>query len=110
MILVLEDNLIFGSRVRAALSGLPMQSVYRLEGLAAAVQANRPRVVIVDVSGGPLDKLRAIAALRAAGIEKIIGIAGHKERAVRARAVSAGCHTVLPHSAVPTRLRMLVTA
>jgi DNA-binding NarL/FixJ family response regulator len=107
---LLEDDLMFGSRVRAALAGLPVRSVYRLDQLLAAVGESGATTVILNLSGGPAPKLAAVQALRAAGPVRIIGILGHKERAERAAAKLAGCQVILPHSAVSTRLRNLLAA
>lgn len=107
-VVLLEDNLIFGSRIRAALKGVPLRSVYRLDSLVAAAQQAAATTVILDLSGGAPDRLAAVRALRATTRARIIGIAGHKERAVRAAAAQAGCHAVLPHSAVPVRLQGVI--
>jgi hypothetical protein len=107
---LLEDDLMFGSRVRAALVGLPVRSVFRLDQLLPAVGESGAATVILNLSGGPPPKLAAVQALRAAGQVRIIGVLGHKERAERAAAKLAGCHVILPHSAVSTRLRALVAA
>jgi len=107
-VLILEDDLFFGSRVRAALAGLKVRSVFRLDALPEVVRREHPRAIILNLSGGAPEKLEMVRTLRAAGAARIIGVAGHKERAVRSRALEAGCHTILPHSAVPVRLRQLV--
>jgi hypothetical protein len=106
---LLEDDLMFGSRVRAALAGLPVRSVYRLDQLLPALGESGATTVILNLSGAPPPTLAAVQALRAAGPVRIIGILGHKERAERAAAKLAGCQVILPHSAVSTRLRALVS-
>ncbi len=108
--LILEDDLFFGSRVRAALAGLPVRSVYSLDALPEAVRTDPPRAIILNLSGGAPEKLQMVRTLRAAGAARIIGVAGHKERALRTQALEAGCHAVLPHSAIPVRLPSLLGA
>lgn len=107
-VVLLEDNLIFGSRIRAALPDVAMRTVYRLDGLVPAVQQVAAATVILDLGGGAPERLDAVRMLRATTTARIVGIIGHKERAGRIAAAQAGCHVVLPHSAVPVRLKAIV--
>ena len=64
-----------------------------LAALGAAVAADRPDLVVVDLSARAFDGVSAVAAVAEAGLP-VIAISQHEEHELRKRALSAGARHV----------------
>jgi two-component system KDP operon response regulator KdpE len=73
-------------------------------GALAACAADRPDVMLLDVTLGDEDGLAVLDALRRAGgpLPATVAVTGHDDRATRDRCLDAGCIAVLLKP-VPTR-------
>ena len=84
-----------GHRVTAAAS---------VAAAVAAARADRPDLVLLDVTLGDEDGLAVLDALRTAGtpLPTVVAMTGHDDDATRDRCLAAGCVAVLVKP-VPTR-------
>jgi CheY-like chemotaxis protein len=110
----LVPDLLFGSRVQSSLTGAghevlaaasPEQLRSRLDG------ADRPLVLVVDLTDEQLDGAGVLEALRAEGrLEDVraLGFYSHVDTAARERAEGAGFDLVVPRSRMAREAGQLV--
>jgi len=99
-VLALVDDLFFQAKLAetARHTGVAVQTVSSGDALVAAVAANAPRLVLVDLNARQ-GALAAIQGLRAAGNPPpIIAFLSHVQTELAERARAAGCQQVLPRS------------
>jgi CheY-like chemotaxis protein len=94
-VLVVADDLMWSVRLvsQARAAGAVGRTVGDLAALAAAVAADRPALVVVDLSARAFDGVRAVAAVAEAGLP-VIAISQHEEHELRKRALAAGARHV----------------
>jgi CheY-like chemotaxis protein len=104
MVLAVVDDLLFGSKLRAAAqaAGQPIVFVRQREDILGPMRAHSPDLVIVDLDRDMLDPIGAILAIRSAPEWARVSLAGfashvHGERMQQAR--DAGCNQVFARSA-----------
>jgi DNA-binding NarL/FixJ family response regulator len=91
---LVSADLILASRLRAALRGIA--------GLAVVAAGDVPpaHTVFVDLNEHADDRIALIAALRAAGQDRIIGFCQHDSKGVRIRAMAEGADQVVTNGAL----------
>jgi hypothetical protein len=96
-VVVLTDDLLFGSNVLEALRAGGSEAV--LAGDAAAAERELPggELLIVDLTSGAAARIEAAAALRRPGLA-MMAFYAHVESDVRAAAERAGFDLVVPRS------------
>jgi ActR/RegA family two-component response regulator len=101
IVLLLCDDLMFGSRIGAAArsAGAEMKTVKTADALITAVSESNPTCVIADLSVAG-DRIEdCIAAIsRLSRRPTVIGYGSHVDTARLRAAVKAGCDVVLPRS------------
>jgi DNA-binding NarL/FixJ family response regulator len=102
-VVMVSGDLLFASRLRAALAGVAEVGATRGEELPAA------GTVFVDLNEDVDARLELIRALRARQAScRIIGFCQHEERDVRVRAMAAGADQVVTNGALQAAaLRLL---
>jgi DNA-binding NarL/FixJ family response regulator len=111
MIVAIVDDLLFGSKIRAAAEAAGRRVTFvrhggRVEDAARVAGAS---LVIVDLAGsGAADAIRAVRALEGPRIP-IVAFASHLRADLIAEARAAGADRVLARSAFVTELPTLVT-
>ena len=104
MVLALVDDLLFGSRLRAAAgaAGQPIAFVRQPDELVSAMREHTPDLVLFDLDRDALDPIGAIRAIRSApawsGI-RLAGYASHVHGERMKEALDAGCDRVFARSA-----------
>jgi DNA-binding response OmpR family regulator len=85
-------DLFFSARLedRARRDGVRLTVAPTLEQLRAAIEQERPSVVLVDLSARGLDPIEAIRLAKAAGVGKVIAFGPHKDLVARTAAMAAG--------------------
>jgi CheY-like chemotaxis protein len=110
---VLVPDLLFGSKVQAALAQAG-HDVRMLGAAPAPWSADAaPDVLVVDLTTDAIDGVAIVAAARAAGqldATKVLGFFAHVEPEVRDRALAAGFDQVVPRSRMNREGAQLVTA
>jgi DNA-binding response OmpR family regulator len=101
---LVSDDLMFASRLRAALAGKVDVSV------VASGDALEAGTVFVDLNDDVEARLALIASLRARGGVRVIGFCQHDERAVRVQAMERGADQVVTNAALPEAAVRLVGA
>ena len=112
MIVSIVDDLLFGSKIRAAAdaAGRPVTFVRRGADVGAALRATPPSLVIVDLGQpGAADAIRVARSLDGAPIQ-IIAFASHVRADLIAEGRAAGADRVLARSAFVAELPALVAA
>jgi CheY-like chemotaxis protein len=110
MIVAIVDDLLFGSRIRAATeaAGRRVTFVRRSDSVEDAVRGAGASLVIVDLArSGAADAIRAVRSLEGARIP-IVAFASHLRADLIAEARVAGADRVLARSAFVTELPTLV--
>src|SRR5689334_22941600 len=108
--LLLTDDLFWSSKIveTAQALGRSVRAVRSLDQLAAAVRAETPSCVILDLCTRELDPVKAMAAVReaAAGgsLPRFTAFGRHTDVDGLERARVAGCAPVLARSALQSRL------
>jgi CheY-like chemotaxis protein len=111
MIVAIVDDLLFGSRIRAATEAAGTRVTFVRHGgsVEDAVRAAGAALVIVDLGApGAADAIRAVRALEGARIP-IVAFASHMRADLIAEARAAGADRVLARSAFVAELPTLVT-
>ena len=111
MIVALVDDLLFGSRIRAAAeaAGRRVTFVRQDDRVEDALRADAASLVIVDLArAGAADAIRAVRSLSGARIP-IVAFASHVRADLIADARAAGADRVLARSAFVAALPTLVT-
>jgi CheY-like chemotaxis protein len=99
-VLVVGDDLVWSSRLlsQAGLAGAEStQGVRDLEAARAALDAERTRLVLVDLSSRSFDGLAAVA-LAARDGRTVIAVGRHDDAEVRKRALAAGARRVYAYA------------
>ena len=109
-VLVLIDDLFFQAKLTetARQVGVALQMVGTGDALLAAVAANPPHLVVVDLNarGGALE---ALERLHAAGNPlPVIAFLSHVQVELAERARAAGCQQVLPRSKFTAELATIL--
>jgi CheY-like chemotaxis protein len=94
-VLVVADDLMWSVRLvsQARAAGAIGRTVRDLAALHATLAADRPDLVVVDLSARLFDGVTAVAAARTAGLP-VIAISQHEEHDLRKRALAAGAQHV----------------
>lgn len=104
-ILIVEDNLIWSSRLKNTLAALGHEAIVVSPGGADVPPAD---VAIVNLSAAPETLSALVEDLRSRGVH-VIGHAGHKEREVRDSALASRCDQVLSNSQVTYKIEAALT-
>ena len=90
-VLVVADDLMWSVRLvsQARAAGATGRTVRNLAALRATLAAERPDLVVVDLSARAFDGVTAVAAAATAGLT-VIAISQHEEHELRKRALAAG--------------------
>ena len=111
-VIVLVDDLMFGSRIREAAKGrgLEVRSARTVEDVLAGCRAGAS-TVILDLDTPRLPVLEAVSAVAAdpalSGV-RLVGFYSHVETETARAAREAGCREVLPRSAFVRQLPDLI--
>lgn len=107
----LISDLIFRSRIEgeARAVGASLVAVARASDAMARISAGDVRMLIVDLDLPPADTSAAIAAARAAGVDRVVAFYPHAQTQLAEAARAQGADTVLPRSAFVVRLPELLT-
>jgi CheY-like chemotaxis protein len=111
MIVAIVDDLLFGSRIRAATEAAGQRVTFVRHGgsVEDAVRVAGASLVIVDLAGsGAAEAIRAVRALQGDRIP-IVAFASHVRADLIAEARAAGADRVLARSAFVAELPTLVT-
>jgi CheY-like chemotaxis protein len=94
-VLVAADDLMWSVRLvsQARAAGAMGRTVRDLAALRATLAADRPDLVVVDLSARAFDGVTAVGAAAAAGLT-VIAISQHEEHELRKRAIAAGARRV----------------
>jgi DNA-binding response OmpR family regulator len=94
-VLVVADDLMWSMRLvsQARAAGAVGRTVRDLAGLRATLAADRPDLVVVDLSARAFDGVTAVAAAATAGLS-VIALSQHEEHELRKRALAAGARHV----------------
>jgi DNA-binding NarL/FixJ family response regulator len=109
-VLVAIHDLMFSSKVTAALGGRKVNWLPRGTGVAQQVSATKPDVLLIDLAAAQLDSVNAIRAIKASD-EKgtvVIGYVDHTRADVMDAARAAGCDQVLSKGEFARRLPELL--
>src|SRR5437588_720768 len=108
---LLSDDLFWSSKIveTARALGQPVRAVRTLDELAAAVRAEAPGCVILDLCTRDIDSTQVVAAVRAAtpagaAPPRLAAFGRHTDAEGLERARAAGCEPVLARSALQARL------
>ena len=101
-VLVYEDNLMWSSRLRNALTNLGHTPLLRSDGVAEEADA-----AIVNLGAEKLDPPKLVPALSELGVT-VIGHAGHKEKDLLALGREAGCHILATNSELTFKIESLL--
>lgn len=115
VVVVLEDDLLFLSRIREAAKGSPavLRVVRSAAALVEACRAEPPTVVLADLDSprlGALDAIRAMQAEPRLASIPIVGFFSHVHLERSREAHEAGCSKILARSAFVQALPALLSA
>lgn len=114
-VLVLADDLIWASRLRAAVERAAASPIVtrNLTELGAALQsgagARESEAVIIDLTGRAYDGIDAVRTAAAAG-RRVLAVGQHEDLALRRRALDAGASRVFSYNKLFTDGPGVVTA
>ncbi len=100
-VIALVPDLLFGSKVQAALSAGGHEVTLSGDREAARAEVARVDVLVVDLADEALDGPALVADLRASGAlgaARTLGFYSHVDVAMRERALAAGFDLVVPRS------------
>jgi len=100
-VVAVVGDLFFKSKVMetAAQAGVPITFATTPSALKEDLAAGGVGLVIVDLGVRSIDPVEAIRAARAAGNLRTVAFVSHVDEAAQAKALEAGCDSVLPKSA-----------
>jgi CheY-like chemotaxis protein len=113
MILAAVDDLMFGSRIKAAAHGVGADVAFVRDAAGAVEKAreSRPTLILLDLNARGLDPMGLLALLKSdrdlAGI-RTVGFVSHVQADVIAAARAAGIDEVMARSAFVARLPQLL--
>ena len=98
-VVVVADDLIWASRLRAAVEQADAQPLVAksLADLNALLGSGEDRPVIVDLNGRTYDGVEAVRAASEAG-RVVLGVGQHEDIELRKRALSAGARRVFSYN------------
>jgi hypothetical protein len=99
-VLILEDNLLWSSRLVKSLTALGHEPEVHSTPPAGTVDA---QVAIINLASQGLRPTATVPALAAMGVH-VIGHAGHKEKDLLELGRGAGCHTLATNSELTFKL------
>jgi CheY-like chemotaxis protein len=110
--LVVEDNLLFASRVEAGLraAGYEARFVTQISGLSQALKT-APVLVLVNIGSRDLPWPRLVALAKARRLPPhapVVGYGPHVDLTLRQQALEAGCDAVVGRSSVANNLASLL--
>ena len=99
-VLIVADDLIWSSRLRAAVdragtTSVPIRSATELDTALAEAPADAP--VIVDLNGRAYDGVDAVRTATAAG-RRVLAVGQHEDLELRRRALAAGARRVFSYN------------
>lgn len=111
-VLVVADDLIWSSRLRAAVdragtTSVPIRSTTALATALAEAPANS--AVIVDLNGRAYDGVEAVGAAATAG-HRVLAVGQHEDLELRRRALAAGARRVFSYNKLFTDGPNVITA
>jgi DNA-binding NarL/FixJ family response regulator len=111
MVIAVVDDLLFGSKIRAAArtASAPISFAHGRDAVAAAVREKSPELILIDLegqSGDAIEMIRLIRAEAGAG-PRIIGFGSHVNVERLEAAKQAGCDQALARSAFVSMLPRL---
>lgn len=94
-VLVVADDLMWSERLvsQARAAGASGSTVRDLAALRATIAADRPELVVVDLSARGFDGVTAVTTAATAGLT-VIAMSQHEEHELRKRALAAGARRV----------------
>jgi CheY-like chemotaxis protein len=109
-VVALIPDLIFRTKVSGtgAALGIPVACAATAGEVATLVQADPPRLILVDLNAPPGEVTAAIQAGRAAGCRRIVAFYAHIETELAEAARQSGATDVMPRSAFNARLPELL--
>lgn len=111
-VLALMPDLLFGSKVQAALTAAGHDVEVTGDELAARVGAPDADVLVVDLTTDAIDGSTLVESMRVdgeLGATRTLGFYSHVDVAVRERALDAGFDLVVPRSRMNREAAELVT-
>ena len=111
-VLALMPDLLFGSKVQAALTAAGHDVEVTGDELAARVGAPGADVLVVDLTTDAIDGSTLVESMRVdgeLGATRTLGFYSHVDVAVRERALDAGFDLVVPRSRMNREAAELVT-
>ena len=112
MVLVVVDDLLFRSKIRAAgdVTGQNIVFVSASGAVPATVRDRQPSLVIIDLDGRGADAVDVVRSIRAecGAAPRIVGFGAHVNVERLAAARDAGCDQALARSAFVTLLPSLL--
>ena len=107
-VLIVEDSPIVVAALRLLLeeTGHRVSAAANVRDAVATVLAERPDLILLDLTLGAEDGLGVLRELERAGAPRIVTVAvtGHDDAAVRERCIRAGCRDVLVKPIAPLAL------
>jgi DNA-binding NarL/FixJ family response regulator len=105
-VLVAIHDMMFSSKVTAALGGKKVNWLKRGSNVASEVAATKPDVLLIDLAAPALDSVNAIKAIKEGDSKAttIIGYVDHTRADVMEAARAAGCDQVLSKGEFARRL------
>jgi DNA-binding NtrC family response regulator len=110
-VIVVADDLIWASRLRAAVDRSGASSIVArdFEDLAAHLEREPGAAVVVDLNGRTYDGVGAVQAASQAG-RRVIAVGQHEDLDLRRRALAAGARRVFSYNKVFSDGPSVVTA
>jgi len=113
MVIAVVDDLLFGSKIRAAAkaAGATISFARGRDAVAGAVRDNAPELILIDLegqSGDAIEMIRLIRAEAGAGA-RIVGFGSHVNVERLEAAKQAGCDQALARSAFVNILPRLLS-
>jgi DNA-binding response OmpR family regulator len=98
-VVVLADDLIWSSRLRAAVERAEARPIVArdLAQLDAALATGDPGAVLIDLTGRSYDGVEAVRSAHASG-QPVLAVGRHEDLELRRRALDAGAHRVFSYN------------
>ena len=111
-VVAVVPDLFFQARIReaAAIRGVPLAFATTEDALRQAVAGGGVGLVIVSLEARSPDPMEAIRIARGRPEVRIVGYLNHVLEDLKARALEAGCHEVMPKGAFSKGLGGLLEA
>jgi DNA-binding response OmpR family regulator len=101
MIYLITDNILFSSKIMANLkvNGVEASLFSTPATLNAAIDEDRPSVILANLNARTYDAIALVRALKAEG-HTVIAFCGHADAATREAGFAAGADRVIANSAI----------